>query len=321
MYLTTVALAAIPLLFTTVSGDSYPSSSRSQRPYHDPNWGQSIVNNKCGSPVYLWNAGRTDGEATLIKAGGQYTYPLYQTDKADNAGPSLKILPAVDDGSVPNLYSNLPLVQFEYTANASSDPSNLNKVHFDVSYVDAKKASPFLKGGIEVTSPQDKSQTKTCAPGVAICKGVYNNPKDDPQAMLCTAANNDIELTLCSANPGTIVGGGPKGDSSDSSGGNANQPVQASSSSSPPQSSASPASSKAAAAPDAENKLAVNNPAASPTPTPTPPKKDDIVYVYETETAPPTIVTVIEHVKEKRDDHVHQHLHAHKKINKRRQGA
>lgn len=301
-------------------------------------WGNSVIKNSCGSPVYYWeDQGVAYPPMETIQPGASFTKQLYQTKKDNGAGPSIKIAAARADGSMPE--ETDALTQFEYTVDA---PNFRGRTSCDISNVDGKGDPPFVAGGVSVSSPQDPSLSRTCPAGQNPCKQGYTQFNDD-WATVVTDMGNDIVMELCGPSPGTkIPGGGNGGDKNnkgdkggnnkggDKGGNNSPSPIPSPSSSDsapPPPTSTSAAvaaSSSAAPAPSQPPVPVVKEKLAN---APSPPQQDGSTQVvWVTEYAPAE--TVIVHVNgkreeapEKRQEHIHNHAHAHNKINKRRHGA
>ena len=306
MRYTSLALAASPLLVTVVSA-----------------WGNSVIENKCGNDVFFWeDSGEANPPMQTITPGNSFTKALYQTGKANGAGPSFKIGVAGANGQPP-AFDASPITQFEYTVDAPNWPGF---VSFDISNVNGGGTPPFVNGGVSVSSPQDGGASKTCAAGVNPCTQGYTNWNDDKWAMVQTAMANDIVMTLCGPKPGAMCGGGGA-----SSGGQQQQQHESPQAQTPPAPSTTqeapvvqqphwtaPPVVPVVAQPHVEEKVKA---APAQQQQPSQPEKDEVVVVTVTSFAPPVIVTEVAKFKERRDGHVHQHAHAHGKINKRRHGA
>ena len=289
-------------------------------------YGNSIIKNSCSSPVYFWeDNGKASPSMQTIQPGDSYTKELYQTGKANGAGPSFKLARARDDGNMPEEMVD-PITQFEYTVNAPSWPGSTS---FDISNVNGNGGGdpsipaepPFIPGGVAISSPQDPSQKKTCPAGQNPCTQGYTGTNDN-WAVAQTGMNNDILMEICGPKPGASLGGG-NGNSGGHSGGNSSpESSPASSSAAAPPASSAPASS---APPQVQEKVA-KKPAPKPTPASSAPAPPETQVVWVTEYAPAETVVVHvnakrDEVKEKREEHLHNHAHAHNKINKRRHGA
>lgn len=293
-------------------------------------YGKSIIKNSCASPVYYWeDQGVYGPPLETIQPGKSFTKELYQTGKANGAGPSFKLSCARPSGQMPKIEADA-ITQFEYTVNAPTWPG---KTSFDISNVngngdendpDVIHEPPFVIGGLSISSPQDPSKSMTCPAGQNPCKQGYTGPHDD-WATIQTEMENDIVMEICGPNPGAVIPHGsstgnkeannsPKGD-------NKSPPPSPSSSAAPPPPSSSAASlagPEPTHPPAVEDKVALH---------PSPSEDTSTQVVWVTEYAPAE--TVIVHVNgkreeaapEKRDQHIHNHAHAHNKINKRRHGA
>ena len=294
-------------------------------------YGNSVIKNSCASPVYFWEDQGVYGPPMQTIAPGQsYTKELYQTGKANGAGPSFKLAAARADGQMPQEGVD-PLTQFEYTVNAPTWPG---RTSFDISNVNGNGAGdssvpahpPFVPGGVSISSPQDPSASRTCPAEQNPCTQGYTGTNDN-WAVVQTDQNNDIVMDICGPKPGTSIPAGSSGGSSGGSsngGGSSPQPSPSPSSSAPPppppaSSSAPPATSQPPSPPQVQEKVAQQ-------PSPAQGSDTSTQVVWVTEYAP--VETVVVHVngkrdevKEKREEHLHNHAHAHNKINKRRHGA
>lgn len=291
-------------------------------------YGNSVIKNSCSSPVYFWeDKGIAGPPLQTITPGNSFTKELYQTGKANGAGPSFKLARARDDGSMPELMVD-PITQFEYTVNAPSWPGSTS---FDISNVNGAgygdpsipSKPPFIPGGVGISSPQDSAASRTCPAQQNPCTQGYTGTNDN-WAVVQTDMGNDIVMEICGPKPGASLGGGSgnSGGNSGSSSSPASSPAS-SSAASPPPSSSAPASS---APPPVQEKMA-EKPKPKVTPASSaPPPPDSTQVVWVTEYAPAETVVVHvnakrDEVKEKREEHLHNHAHAHNKINKRRHGA
>lgn len=315
MHISRIALAATPILFTTVSA-----------------YGNAIIKNSCGDDVYFWSCGDKAGDMITVPAGESHSEEYFT--KKDKGGPSLKIAVKSKAGKIPDIWQQPApeVTQFEYTVGSDGPPSSA--VFYDISNIDGY---PFVAGGVKVTS-SDGSVNVACPKGVRYCQKAYNAPKDD-HATGSAPDHVDLIMELCHEAPGMIVGGqnagsgGSSGGSSDGpSGGSPSEEHHSSTPVASPSSSPSPSHSDSSSEVVAPEKHAVKapepqqqqqQPTSSSTPPPPPqitpsPTSQDVVVVWNTVTADPVVVTVHQDAPQKRHEHVHQHVH--NKINKKRHG-
>lgn len=312
-----VSLAAMPIFAILASADSVPPGA-----VHQNQWGNQIIQNGCDMPVYY--VFDNQPSTSTIAPSATMSVPIY-TKTADGGGGSTKLFTEKNT----DLYATpaQPVTQFEIT------PSDLQ--YFDISNVNSNIGEgmngngepcegfpPFMAGGMSASAKGVGSVS--CAPGSNPCKSSYSK-NDDNFATTASELGADITLVLCPSGGGTSSGGSGSGSGSGQSsssqgqgqgqGGSSSPPASTPPSSAPP-SSTTPTPTTTAQAnhqPPVENKVAQDKQQDN-----TDESDDNVVWVYETITAPvETITAAAGH--QKRHEHIHQH--AHNKINKRRHGG
>ncbi|KAL9098285.1 MAG: hypothetical protein Q9163_006033 [Psora crenata] len=302
-----VALAATPVLILA-SSDPVPPKS-----YHDPAWGNAIVENHCKETAYY--VYDCHPERRSLEPSASMSVPIY-LKIAENAGGSIKIFTDKDTDlfAVPRQ----PVTQFEITPNSTQgmqfvDVSNVNTNlgnGMDGNGNPCDGFPPFMEGGLKIAAPG--RDDIVCPPGVNPCTSVYSK-YDDDWATFATGLGEDVKLVLCPDGGSSLDD--PDGDGLEHS---VIASTQATSIHSPTQTaeySLQHGSIPTEAADSSHQQPEPENP------------DEDIVWVTQIVTAAPHVETVRVGADDKsaneghKKRHNHIHEHARNKLNKRRHGA
>ncbi|KAI9868229.1 MAG: hypothetical protein M1813_006974 [Trichoglossum hirsutum] len=141
--------------------------------------GTAFIENWCDIGVYVWSvADAPNKTAVYLQRNVGHFSEAYRVN-ANGGGISLKIAISPDDSLI---------TQFEYTHRLEN-----SRIYYDISNIDGY---PFKEWGLNLSPSSTDCPSVSCAPGVAICSDVYNQPYDDFATKNCDVSAN-LTLILC----------------------------------------------------------------------------------------------------------------------------